>query len=285
MVPATSFSAVSASASRPIFSGRSDSRAGVPGAGCAAPRLHQPRRAGLQRHAVGAHLPHRAVQEVRLAEEVGDEAGARALVQRFRRAHLHQPAVVQDGDLVGERQRLLLVMRDVDEGAADAAVQRLQLVLQFGPQLLVERRERLVQQQQRRVEDQGAGQRHALLLAARKLRRPAFGEGGKLHQVERRAHLRVAVGAGQAADPQREGDVLRHRHVREQRIALEDHAEVAPLRRQGGDVAAIQQHARRRSARRSRRSPSGWWSCRCRTGRAASGTARDRRAARRHPPR
>ena len=37
MVPATSFSAVSASASKPIFSGRSDSSAGVPGAGCAAP--------------------------------------------------------------------------------------------------------------------------------------------------------------------------------------------------------------------------------------------------------
>ena len=69
------------------------------------------------------------------------------------------------------RQRLALVVRDVDEGHAELPVQLLQLDLHVLAQLLVERAERLVHQHQLRLEHQRARQRHALLLAAGELRR------------------------------------------------------------------------------------------------------------------
>src|SRR5690606_36456658 len=47
------------------------------------------------------------------------------------------------------------------------------------------------------------------------------------------------LGARQAPHLQAEGDVLRHRHVREERIVLEHHAEVALLRRQHIDALPV----------------------------------------------
>ena len=41
------------------------------------------------------------------------------------------------------------------------------------------------------------------------------------------------------ADPQTELDVLRRRHVREQRVRLEDHPHVAFVGRDAGDVLAL----------------------------------------------
>ena len=85
------------------------------------------------------------------------------------------------------RQRFGLVVRDVDEGHAQAAVQFLQLDLHVLAQLLVQRAERLVHQHQLRLEHQRARQRHALLLPARELRGIARAQLAQLHHVERRA--------------------------------------------------------------------------------------------------
>ena len=110
-------------------------------------------------------------QHVGGADEIGDEARVRPLVDLFRRADLHDAAVVEDGDAVGHRQRLALVVGDEDEGDAERFLQGLQLLLHVLAQLQVERAERLVEQQHLRPVDQGAGERHALALAAGKLAR------------------------------------------------------------------------------------------------------------------
>ncbi len=60
----------------------------------------------------------------------------------------------------------------------------LDLELHLLAQLLVEGAQRLVHQHQLRLEDQRAGQRHALLLAARELGRAPIAEGAELHHVE-----------------------------------------------------------------------------------------------------
>ena len=78
---------------------------------------------------------------------------------------------LKTGDAVAHRQRLALVVRHVDEGHAELAVQLLELDLHVLAQLLVERAERLVHQHELRLEDQRPRQRDALLLAARELRR------------------------------------------------------------------------------------------------------------------
>ena len=92
-----------------------------------------------------------------------------------RRAALLDAAVVHHDDQVGERHGFVLAVRDVNEGDAEILLQALQLGAHLDAQERVERGERLVEQQDLRVGDQRAGERHALLLAARKLRRKTLG--------------------------------------------------------------------------------------------------------------
>ena len=62
-----------------------------------------------------------------------------------------------------------------------SGLEPLQLAAHAQPQELVERRERLVEEQHARIGDQRAGERDALLLAAGELRRHAVGEGAHVH--------------------------------------------------------------------------------------------------------
>jgi hypothetical protein len=84
------------------------------------------------------------------------------------------------------------------------------------------------------------GGSNALLLATGKLGGPAVAEAVQPHGGERLGHAGAALDLGHAAHFQREGHVLGHRHVREQRIGLEHHADAALVRRQLRDVAALQ---------------------------------------------
>jgi hypothetical protein len=89
----------------------------------------------------------------------------------------------------------------------------------------VEVGERLVHQDQARPRRQGAGQRHALLLAAGELVRELVGVAGQADQFEQ---FGDACLFAVAAEPsQAEADVLRHRQVRKQRVILEHHADAA----------------------------------------------------------
>ena len=93
------------------------------------------------------------------------------LIKLLRRADLPDDAVAQDDDPVGERQGLVLVVRHVDGGRAELVVDAPDLGAHLEAQLRVEIRERLVHQHERRLDDDGAGDRHALLLAAGELAR------------------------------------------------------------------------------------------------------------------
>ena len=83
---------------------------------------------------------------------------------------LHDRAALHDGDAAAERHRFALIVGDVDHRRAELAVQPFELGARLQPQLRVEIRERLVHQVHRRVADDGAGERDALLLAAGELR-------------------------------------------------------------------------------------------------------------------
>ena len=75
----------------------------------------------------------------------------------------------------------------------DLGLDALELDLHLPAQLEVERAERLVEQQHLRVVDQGARQRHPLLLAAGELGRLARGEARQLHQLQQRPSARSAA--------------------------------------------------------------------------------------------
>ena len=118
--------------------------------------------------------------------------------------------------------------------------------------LRVERRERLVEQQHARLDRERAREGDALLHAAGELVRVAVA-GVRRGRRARAARRRACAGRRDgAADPQPELDVLRRRHVREERVRLEDHAHVAPV---GGDVRDVLAVDDDRARRRGGRSP------------------------------
>ncbi len=98
-------------------------------------------------------------------------------------------------DPVGERQRLLLVVGDIERGDAEPVDQRAQLAAQLHPDAGIERRHRLVEQQHFGIGGERAGQRDALLLAAGKLVRIAPGEMVDLDEVRQLVDAPLARGA------------------------------------------------------------------------------------------
>src|SRR5471032_722831 len=131
--------------------------------------------APVERDAFGpnADAPPVALDDVRRADEPGDELCCGALVDLARRSDLLDAALVEDGDVVAHRQRFFLVVRDVQEGHAEVLLERLQKYLHLLAQLQVERTERLVEEQHLRAVDHRARERDALALPARELHRLA----------------------------------------------------------------------------------------------------------------
>ena len=134
-----------------------------------------------------------------MADEVGDETRPREAVDLRRLVELLHAAVVHHRDPVRQRERLGLVVRHVDERDADLLLHVDELDLHLLAQLGVERRQRLVEQQHRRMRDERAGDRDALLLAARELVRIALAEAREPHVLERLGDLARRSSAGRCA--------------------------------------------------------------------------------------
>ena len=102
-----------------------------------------------------------ALEQVDVADELGDPARGGRLVKVARGRDLFEPAGIHHADSVGHRHRLFLVVGDDDEGHAEPALQLHQFQLRALAQLLVERGQRLVEQQNLGPPRQRARQRHA----------------------------------------------------------------------------------------------------------------------------
>ena len=122
-------------------------------------------------------------------------------------------------------------MGDEHRGDAHRALDGAQLVAHLLAELLVERGERLVEQQHARPVHERAGQGHALLHASRQLGRPLAARAVQPHEIERLADPALDLRRGDAPLAQAEGHVLPDREVREEGVGLEDHAEAAQVRR------------------------------------------------------
>ena len=140
-------------------------------------------------------------------------------------------ALIEDDDAVRERHRLGLVVGDVDEGEAHAPLQVLELDAHALAQLGIEIGERLVEQQDRRLDNQRARQRHALLLAAGELSRMALLEPGKSDGVQHMRDPFLNLAPVDLGDPETEGHVFEDGHVRPHGVVLEHHAHAALLGR------------------------------------------------------
>ena len=202
-------------------------------------------RRGAQLRAVGEQdqtvAGDRPREQVRLAEEPGDERCPRPLVELRRRPELLDPPAVHHGDRVRHRHRLFLVVGDVDERDPDLVLDPLELELHLLAQLEVERAERLVEQEHPWVTDDRARERDPLLLAAGQLARLAGLPPGEADELEDLGHPRPHLRLRQLLPLETEGNVVRDRHVREERVALEDGVHVALVRREPDDVAVAEE--------------------------------------------
>ena len=180
------------------------------------------------------------LEQVAHAQEARDEVGRRPLVEILGGPELLDPAAMNDGDAVGHRHRLFLVVGHEDERDADLVLDALELHLHLLAQLQVERAERLVEQEDLRVVHEGSRQRDALLLATGELARLAILVAGQLHQLEHGPDLLAHLGVGQLAPAQPERDVVEDREVREERVVLEDGVRRALVGRDVGDVGVAQ---------------------------------------------
>ena len=131
--------------------------------------------------------------------------------------------VLEDGDPVGEGQRLALIVGDVHPGRSGLAVHAPQLDLHFQADLEVKGAQRLVEQQDLRALHQRPRERDPLHLAAGELTRPPPLVAGHPNQVQRPLDPLLDLVGCHPVDAQTEGDVLEHVEMREQRRALEDH--------------------------------------------------------------
>src|SRR5690606_14658624 len=198
-----------------------------PDIGCArcVGRGFQARHFQCRASGVQAPVPDPTVEQVHVSQETVDESRFRSVVHRLRGTLLFDPALVHDHDLVGDFQRLFLVVRDEQAGHVQFIMQAAQPAPQFLAHLGIQRAERFVEQQHARFHRQGASQRNPLALATRQGGRTAVGQPVQLHQFQQPhdffADPALVRPLGARLHPQAESDVLEYRHVLEERIVLE----------------------------------------------------------------
>jgi hypothetical protein len=138
---------------------------------------------------------------------------------------------IEDRDAVGHDHRLLAVMRDMHRSNAEVLLQCLDLVPHFLADTRIEVGEWLVEQQDLRIYRERTTERHALPLAAGKGRDFALAQSVQAQHGQKCGNPLGDLGPAHPTQLQPICHVLRHRHVRPQRVRLEYHRNVAFVRR------------------------------------------------------
>ena len=184
-------------------------------------------------------LGERAFEHVhgRAADEAADEEVDGPVVQLLRPSDLLELALPHDGDPVAHRHGLDLVVRHVDGRRSQIALETADLGAHLDAELRVQVRERLVHEEGLRIAHDRAPHRDALALAARERARLALEERLEPEDVGCLVHAPVDLVLLLALEPEAESDVVVDAQVRIERVALEDHRDVAVLRRDVVDDA------------------------------------------------
>jgi hypothetical protein len=128
--------------------------------------------------------------------------------------------------LVGDRERLVLVVGDQDRGGAGLAKQPPDVGADGRPEARVEGTEGFVEQDEAGLDGERPGERDPLLLPAGELMRIALAEPGHADRVEQvNDHRATPFSSWQA-----EADVGGHRQMREQGAILRHVADAPPFR-------------------------------------------------------
>ena len=205
---------------------------GRPRPGRGAPGAHRQRSERGGRH----RALDSAGDQVGVTEEPGDAGIPWVGIEVLGAPGLADPAVTDDGDLFGQGESFVLIVGDEERGGALLPQHALDIGAHARTKAGVQGGEGLVEQDDARLDGQGAGQGHPLLLAAGQLMGiPAAQAAEADHLQELLEVPGPALLAGYA-----EGHVAQHVQVREERTLLGDVADASPLG--GHEPATVVDH-------------------------------------------
>ena len=172
---------------------------------------------------------HDCRQDVARLHELRDTLARRTKKHVVPRPLLNHPAVVVHDDPLSECIDVGQVVRHDQHRDIPAFLHLRQFLAQGTAQGRVKRRERLIEQQQARLHGQGTGQRHALLLTAGELPRPALGQRLQVEIIQQLRNPLPPFLPRQSSQP--EADVVGNAQMREQRVVLRHVSDAAFLGR------------------------------------------------------
>ena len=111
-------------------------------------------------------LQHDAVDDIGLADKIGDKRVGGLVINILGGTDLSDDAVVHDDNAVAHGQRLLLIVGHINKCLLGLELELLELNLHILAQFQIQRAQRLVQQDDLGIADKGAGDGDALLLTA-----------------------------------------------------------------------------------------------------------------------
>jgi hypothetical protein len=182
---------------------------------------------------VGSQAPvlsrERCFHEVhrRAPDEAADEKVDRMVVELLRRSDLLKLPLAHDGDAIAHRHRLDLVVRDVDRRDTEVVLEAGDLGARLHAELRIEVRKRLIHEEHLGAAHDGAAHGHALPLPAGESTGLPLQEGLEPEDTRGFVHTLVDLGLLLLPQLEAEGDVVVDGKVRVERVALEDHRDVA----------------------------------------------------------
>src|SRR5262245_45595552 len=175
-----------------------------------------------------------AFQEIHLraADEARHRDIGRLVIDLRWGADLLNDSLMQYNDFLAEGQGFCLVMGHVYNRCVQPAVQPSQLHPHRRTKLSVEIRQRLVKKKNLRLSYNSAPQRHSLSLSSAQLLRAASQQGIDFQQMRSISYLGFDFRCSGPAQPQRKGEIFKHRHVRIESIALKHKGDITISRRE-----------------------------------------------------
>jgi len=179
-------------------------------------------------------------------QKIPHEFVRRVFPHLFRSAGLLDDSFVDDDHSIGNLEGLVLVVGHKDGGEADPFVEFPEPAAEVFAHLGIQRAERLVEQEHFGLDGEGSRKGDPLALAAGELRGKALFEpvelDGREEFLDPGADRRFRRPLLPRQNPQREGDVFKNIHVREEGVGLKNEARLALVGGEPRDIAVLKQH-------------------------------------------
>src|SRR6266478_2171043 len=193
-----------------------------------APADVQPHVAAVAGHRCAVLHDHAAGQDrerIHVAHELGHIVVRRRQYDVFGGTGLNDPAVLKDGNVISQPQSLVHIVADEKDGLLDARLQRQEFVLQLAADQRIQRRKRLVHQQNIRIRRECPRQSDALLHAAGQYADVTLGPLRQADQLQFLVDDGFPPRGGFTAQLQAEADVFAHGAPWQQAELLEHHGD------------------------------------------------------------